>query len=299
MARARGRNLWRQLVAVLVATGMWFLFGGQRVVERAIRVPLEYTNLPSGIEMTGETPTVVDLRVRGSEAVLARIAPGELVAVLNLAGAKPGQRLFHVTGGDVRVPSGVQVMQVTPSSIAVGFEPSASKLVPVSPAVEGKPAYGFEVGMITSTPPSVEVLGPAGALAGIQAVITEPVSVAGASSAVSDTVTLGVSDRTLRVGQPQRVTVVVQIRPAPVERIVSGVPVEVRGRGARTAVPAEVTVTLKATAAVLDDLAAGSVRAFVDAARGRNGAALPVQVEAADGVAVVRIDPGEVTVRTH
>lgn len=299
MARARGRNLWRQVVAVLVAAGLWFLFGGQTVVERAIRVPLEYTNLPSGIEMTGEIPAVVDLRVRGSEAALARIAPGELVAVLNLAGAKPGQRLFNIAGDDVRAPSGVTVVQVTPSSVPVGFEASASKIVPVSPAVEGRPAYGFEVGTITSTPPAVEVFGPAGALAGIQAVITEPLSVAGASAAVTGTVTVGVSDRTLRVGHPQRVTVAVQVRPAPVERIVSGVPVEIRGDGAGISVPADVMVTLKATAPVFDDLPAGSVRAFVDVPRARGAAALPVQVEAAAGVTVVRIEPAQVMVRAR
>ncbi|MGE0393399.1 MAG: CdaR family protein [Vicinamibacterales bacterium] len=299
MARARGGNLWRQVVAVLVAAGLWFLFGGQTVVERAIRVPLEFTNLPSGIEMTGEVPSVVDLRVRGSEAVLARIAPGELVAVLNLAGAGPGQRLFHVTGDDVRAPAGVTVVQVTPSSVAVGFEPSASKLVPVSPTVQGMPAFGFEVGTITSTPPAVEVFGPAGALAGIQAVITEPLSVAGASSAVTGTVTVGVSDRTLRVGRPQRVTVAVEVRPAPVERIVSGVPVEIRGGRAAVSEPAAVTVTLKAAAPVFDDLPAGSVRAFVDAAGARSGAARPVQIETAAGVAVVRIEPAQVTLRAR
>jgi len=297
MARVRGGNLWRQLVAVFVAAGLWFLFGGQQIVERAIRVPLEYANLPSGIEMTGETPTVVDIRVRGSEAAMARVVPGELVAVLDLAGARPGQRLFHITSDDVRAPSGVTVVQVTPSSVAMAFEQSASKMVPVSPAIDGQPAYGFEVGTVTVTPSVVEVLGPAGALAGIQAVVTEPVAVVGTSASVRETVTIGVSDRTLRVGQPRRVTVAVEIRPAPVERILAGVPVEVRGARQATPKPAHVTVTLKARASVLDGVAAASVRAFVDASRNRTGAMLPVQVEVAAGVSVVRIEPVKVQVR--
>ena len=299
MARRRVGNLWRQLVAVIVAAGLWFLFGGQQVVERAIRVPLEYTSLPPGIEMTGEAPTVVDIRVRGSEAALARIVPGELVAVLNLGGAKPGQRLFHVTADDVRAPSGVTVMQVTPSSIAVAFEPSASKLVPVAPEVQGTPAYGFEVGTIRVTPPTVEVHGPAGALENIQAVITEPLSVAGASALVTDTVTLGVPDRTLRIQQPQRVSVTVDIRPAPIERLLSGIAVEVRGGRGRVPAPAEVTVTVKAAGAVLDDMAAGSVRAFVDAGQARDGAPLPVRVETSDGLTVVRIEPEQVLLRAR
>jgi len=299
MARRRVRNLWRQLVAVVVAAGLWFLFGGQQVVERAIRVPLEHTSLPPGIEMTGEMPTVVDLRVRGSEAALARIVPGELVAVLNLAGAKPGQRLFTVTADDVRAPSGVTVMQVTPSSIAMAFEPATSKLVPVAPEVQGTPAYGFEVGAISVTPPAVEVHGPAGALEDTQAVITEPLSVAGASAPVTDTVTLGVPDRTLRIQQPQRVSVTVDIRRAPIERLLSGVAVEVRGGRGRVPAPAEVTVTVKAAAAVLDRLAAGSVRAFVDAGQGPAGAPLPVRVEASEGLAVVRIEPEQVLLRAR
>ena len=299
MARIGGRHLWRKTVAVLMAAGLWFIIGGQKVVERAIRVPLEYTNLPSGIEMTGEIPAVVDIRVRGSEAALSRMVPGEMVAVLDLAGARAGNRLFHITGSDVRSPSGVEVVQVTPGNVAIGFEATTSKSVRVSPAVEGTPAFGYEVGAITSTPATVEVFGPAGALDALQAVITEPVSVAGASSTVRDTVTIGVADRNVRIKALQRVDVSIEMRLAPLERIVSGVAVAVRG-GRATPLVAEATVTVRGRAQSLEGLTAIALRAYVDITTARPGMQkLPVAVDVPDGVSVVRVEPDHVSVRVR
>ena len=299
MALIGGRHLWRKTVAVLMAAGLWFIIGGQKVVERAIRVPLEYTNLPSGIEMTGEIPTVVDIRVRGSEAALARMVPGEMVAVLDLAGARAGNRLFHLTGSDVRSPSGVEVVQVTPGNVAVGFEATVSKMVRVSPSVEGTPAFGYEVGAITSTPTAVEVAGPAGALDALQAVTTEPVSVAGASSTVRATVPVGVADPNVRITALQRVDVSIEMRLAPSERIVSGVAVEVRG-GRAAPLAAEATVTVRGTARALEGLTATALRAYVDITKARAGKQMvPVAVEVPDSVSVVRVEPDQVPVQVR
>ena len=299
MARIGGKHIWRKVAAVLVAAGLWFIIGGQKVMERAIRVPLEYTNLPSGIEMTGEIPTVVDIRVRGSEAALWRMVPGEMVAVLDLAGARAGNRLFHITGSDVRSPSGVEVVQVIPGNVAIGFEATRSKEVRVSPAVEGTPAFGYEIGAITSTPPTVVVFGPAGALDTLQAVITEPVSVAGASSTVRETVTVGVADRNVRIKTLQRVDVSIEMRLAPAERIVAGVAVEVRG-GRATPDVVEVTVTVQGTALALEGLTATALRAYVDISAARRGMQkVPVAVDVPDGVSVVRVEPGQMSVRVR
>src|SRR5207247_8210690 len=91
---------------------------GEHVVERVVRIPLEFTILPARLEMVGDTPAVVDVRVRGSSGSLSRLAPGELVAVLDVRSARPGRRLFHVIGTDVRAPFGVEVVQVSPPSLS-------------------------------------------------------------------------------------------------------------------------------------------------------------------------------------
>jgi YbbR domain-containing protein len=210
------RRLGLKVVSVVLAALIWLVVSGEQIVERGFRIPLEFSNLPAGLELASDAPTVVDVRVRGSSGALSRLTPGELVAILDLRQAKTGQRLFHMTGGDVRAPFGVDVVLVTPSSLAITFEPSASKQVTVAPVVEGQPAAGFEVRQVTSDPAIVLVSGPTTAVRATAEAITEPISVAGASSTVTEVVNVGVSDPAvhLRSAQAVRVTVTIARRGA-------------------------------------------------------------------------------------
>jgi YbbR domain-containing protein len=149
------RRLGLKLVSVILAAALWLLVSGEQTVERALPVPLEYTNLPRQLELVGEPPASVDVRVRGASGTLSRIAAGELVAVLDVRNAKPGQRLYHLTTAEVRAPFGVEVVQVTPSNVSMLFEQSETKSVRIVPEVEGEPATGFAVDTITVDPPAV------------------------------------------------------------------------------------------------------------------------------------------------
>lgn len=205
------RRFGLKLVSVIFAALLWLVVSGEQTVERALRIPLEFTNLPSQLELVGDPPTVVDVRVRGSSGTLSRIAAGELVAVLDVRSAKPGQRLFHLTSAEVRAPFGVEVVQVTPSNVSMLFEPSASKAVPVVPEVEGQPATGFAVGATTSEPATVVIVGPNSALKNLTQATTEAVSVNGAHETVTEAVTVGVTDPSVRLREPQVAKVTVKI----------------------------------------------------------------------------------------
>ena len=180
-----------------------------------MRIPLEFTNLPSHLELAGDAPETVDVRVRGASASLSGLTTGDLTAVLDLRQARPGQRLFHLRGSDVRAPLSVEIVQVQPSSVAMTFEPSETKIVPVSPRVEGEPAAGFRIGAISSQPATVVVAGPSTAIRRMTEAITEPISVTGALAPVTEVVTVGVVDPTIRVQATQSVRVTVEVMRAP------------------------------------------------------------------------------------
>jgi YbbR domain-containing protein len=208
------RHIGLKIMSIGLAALLWLVVAGEQVVERAIRIPLEFINRPSQLEPVGEPPNMMDVRLRGSSGRLSRIASGEVVAVVDLQGARPGQRLFHVSASDVRAPFGVEVVQVAPSSLYMTFEPSATKTVPIVPEVEGDPAEGFEIATRTAEPAVVDVVGPMSAVAAVMAAITEPVSVAGASSTIVKTVSVGVADPSVRLKSADLVRVTVSIRPA-------------------------------------------------------------------------------------
>jgi YbbR domain-containing protein len=207
------RNLGLKFLSTLVAIMLWLIIAGERVVERVMRAPVEFQNLPAGLEIVGDAPDTIDVRLRGSSGALSRMTAGDMAAVLDLATARPGQRLFHVTAGQVNVPYGVEIVQVGPSTLTMEFEPSGIRQVPVEPNVDGRPAAGYVVTKVTSEPAFVEVAGPESALKRLQSAITEAVSIADQARTVREVVTIGVPNATLRLRTPQTAVVTVTISP--------------------------------------------------------------------------------------
>jgi len=290
-----------KLLSVGLALSLWMIVSGEETVERGLRVPLELQQFPAGLELQGEAPSNVDVRVRGSSGALARLSPGDIVAVLDLRGARTGGRLFHLTADQVRAPFGVEVVQITPATIAMVFENSRTESVRVRPAVEGKPAPGFVVGKIAVDPDTVDVIGPESAVKRASEALTEPLSVAGARAAVTGTVTVGLIDPALRLKSTHSAKVTVQVVPAPVERTLRGLPVHLRSLSptlSAVAVPSAVDVALRGSREGLNRVEADDVGAYVDVAGlGAGQYTLTVHATAAGEVGVMRIEPSTVQVR--
>jgi len=299
MAKLRVRNVGLKSLSVALAALCWVLVSGEQVVERALRIPLEFTNLPEELEMVGDAPAVVDVRVRGSSGALSRATTFELVAVLDLQSARPGQRLFHLSGADVRAPFGVEVVQITPSNVAIEFEFPAMKIVPVVPGIQGKPAEGYVVGTVAANPASVQVVGPSSAVERLTAAMTEAVSVAGATGRVTETVNVGIGDPSVRLLSPVSATVTVDVLVRPVEWAIAGIPVRARLGGPSEIVIAEVAVFLRGPRE-LRSSAVEDFDASVDAEGLQGGVfELPVQVTPPAGVDVIRVEPPFVRVQVR
>jgi YbbR domain-containing protein len=295
------RHMGLKLMSVLLAVVLWMTVSGEETVERGLRIPLELQQFPPGLELGGDVPTTVDVRVRGASGALSRVSAGEVVAVLDLRTARPGRRLFPLTPEQVRVPFGVEVVQVMPSAIAMAFEPSASRQVPVVPAVDGRPAPGYVVGQMSADPATVEVIGPESAVKRASEAMTEPVSVTGARDRVSESVVVGVLDPALRLKNPRPATVTVQILPAPLERTLRSRAVHLRGLAGSLlaeAAPPVVDVTVRGSRESLSRVDTDEVVAYVDLeGLGAGDYTLTAHADASEDAGVVRIEPSSVKVR--
>ena len=128
--------------------------------------------------------------------------------------------------------------------------------------------------------------------------ITEPVTVAGASAPVTETVNIGVADTSVRLRTPQMARVAVVVAPAPVEWSVGDIPVKLRNSAGRVqVVPSRVTAWVRGPReAVTSD--GGMFDASVDVEGLKTGEfKLPVTVVAPPRVGVIRLEPAEVKVR--
>jgi YbbR domain-containing protein len=146
----------------------------------------------------------------------------------------------------------------------------------------------------------VDIIGPESRIKQIAEATTEPVSVEGAHVRVRDVLTIGISDSSVRLVQPQAATVLVEIDPAPIERDLKAVPV--RGKNLSGALRAQMTppvvkVTVRGGRDVLTRMSGDAVRAFVDlAGLGPGRYNLRIQVEPAEHFATTAIEPATVTV---
>lgn len=296
------RHLGLKFLSIALAVLLWLLVADQQMVERAVRAPLEFHNVPEGLELVNDPPDAVEVRLRGPSTQLARLLPGEVVAGLNLQSARSGSRLFHLLADEVRVPYGVQVTQVTPSSLSLSFERMGAKVVPVVPAIEGDPAPGYAAGRVTANPALVEVVGPISLLQDLKAATTEPVLIAKASKTVQDRVTVGVASDKLRLREARTATVTVEIAPVAVERTLNGLVVTAQnlpeGRKARF-LPANVRLVVRGPQAIVDALEPDRLEPQVNLSGLAPGRlTLPVQVPSLPAqVDVVRIEPAAVQVR--
>jgi YbbR domain-containing protein len=294
-------NLWLKLLSLGLALMLWMVVSGEETVERGLRVPLELTQMPAGLELLGDVPATVDVRVRGASGTLSRVAVGDVVAVLDLHTAQSGRRLFPLTPEQVRVPFGVEIMQVLPSAVTMAFETSASREVPIVPTVDGRPAPGYVIGPLTAEPRLVEIIGPDSAVKRATEVVTEPVSVAGATTHVKQSVILGLLDPALRLKTALSAMVTVQILPAPLERTLRNQPVHLRNLGPNLqaeAVPAAVDLTVRGNRETLGRVAADDLTAFIDlAGLGPGQYSLTVHADSSRDAGVTRVAPDSVQVR--
>ena len=295
---------WLKIVSVALAVLLWMMVSTQRAsVERGLRIPLELQNLPENLEMVELPQESVDVRIRGTADALGRIAPGDLVASVDLSSAQPGRRLFHLSPERVKAPFAVVVTQVVPSSVAIRFEPSATRIVPVNPSIEGEPAPGFIVGEISAQPAMVEVVGPESVLRRVTEAITEPVWVGSARSEVRSSAVVGVADEGVRIKNAQTALISVAIVAAPAEKHLANVPVRARNLGngmtAKIAPPA-VRVRVRGAHETIAKIRENSIVAYVDLegiAEGDYG--LPVRLERTPDVGIDQLDPTIVSIHVE
>jgi YbbR domain-containing protein len=294
------RNFGLKAMAVGIATLLWIAVGGEKIVERSLEAPLEIENLPEAIELVGETPGSINVRVRGTSTSLGRLTTGDVKAVLDVATARPGRNLFHIGPDLVSAPFGVEVSYAGPSTVSLHFERQLTRTVPVKPDVEGDAAPGYEVRSVTVEPAAVEVVGPENELRDLAGAATEPIELKASAATIRERVPIVILNSEARLRTPQDATVTVDIRPVRTEREIRGVPVRMEHLQAdqrAQSAPPNVTVTVRGDDDALRALGAGDVEASVDLkGLGAGRYTLPVHVAPSRLFGVVRVDPPQVQI---
>jgi YbbR domain-containing protein len=173
--------------------------------------------------------------------------------------------------------------------------------VKIRPAIDGRPAPGYAVAGSVVDPPEIEIAGPESAVDHATEALTEPVMVTGAKTTVTQLVTVGVMDPSLRVKSTRAVKVTVNVVPAAVVRELRDLPIHLLNLGpslAAIADPPVASISLRGTHDALNHITGDDVKVYVDV--GGLGAglyALTVRADAQRDAGVTSIKPETVHVR--
>jgi YbbR domain-containing protein len=118
-------NLLLKLISLAFALVLWFFVMGEQRHEVSHMVPVDYRNVPKGLVIANEVPTVVTVTVSGPRALLTRLSPEEISLPLDMADLSPGTTSFRRLDEKLRAPNGLVVTRISPAGIDVRLERSS------------------------------------------------------------------------------------------------------------------------------------------------------------------------------
>jgi len=119
-----------KLLALAISFLIWATYTAEPYAEVGFQVPLEFTTMPSQLEISGDVPIVVRIRVRGRSALLRRMVPADLNLRLDMKNQKEGTTTISITPEMVGAPFGATVVQVAPEQIHVTLVPRTGPAPP-------------------------------------------------------------------------------------------------------------------------------------------------------------------------
>jgi len=109
-----------KLAALGLAAAIWgtsVLSTGTTV--RTVSVPVQFVSVPSGMDIASPSSDRLDVQVRGSAWLMDSVGLTRLVASFNLRGARAGTLNLTVAAGNLNLPPGIVMEQVSPKKITV------------------------------------------------------------------------------------------------------------------------------------------------------------------------------------
>lgn len=257
-----------KFVALVLSLTLFILVNSDRDAVIGAYVKVSYT-MPDDRVLVSEPVDQIRLTVRGPWRRIRRFDERELERVnVDLTDRGDGEISFRQD--QIRLPQGLELVSIAPSSVRVEFEPRTEQIVPVDVEIGGVPAAGYRVRRATATPDKVRIRGGQSALAETDAIRTRELRVDERSASFTERVELIAPDR-LRLGDLSSVEVRVELEEIVTSRQYKDVAVEVVGGSGLTAPiddrftaePRVVTVTLRGPAPLLETLDQGTIHALV------------------------------------
>jgi YbbR domain-containing protein len=182
------------------------------VQQKTVPVRVEQGQVPSGVTVGTTTVDPAEVRVSGPATQVDQVVAARVIATLDPSGLNVDSDLEPTPiDGSGNVVTGVDVEPQTVHVTIPLFTDKQTRTLPVNPVVTGSPAPGFRIASIQVDPQTVLVEGDGDQLSSMAEVDTAPVALFGATSDVTQTVSLALPTGVVPAGVTSiKVTVTVE-----------------------------------------------------------------------------------------
>ena len=157
LRRLASQNLGLKVVALALAVAAWWYVAGESKVLVSFTIPLEIRNVPKEMTITNKAERQVEVRLSGPSSLLSGMRPSEISAAVDLTAGHAGRQYFILDDRAVKVPPGIKVQRIFPSSIEVILDRTERRMVAVTARIGGGAAVRKRVAKVEVDPPSVEI----------------------------------------------------------------------------------------------------------------------------------------------
>ncbi len=178
-------NLTIKIISIALALFLWFFVTFKGQTETSLDIPLELKNTPSDMEVFKQSVKKISVSISARERILKEITQNDIRVVVDISNVKLGENSIPITKSSIKLPRGIEILRIDPSTVKLLVDKKEQKTIPVRPVITGKPAKGFIVSDIEVNPSLIRIEGAQKELDRIRLIKTEPIDIEGISESIT------------------------------------------------------------------------------------------------------------------
>jgi YbbR domain-containing protein len=136
------------------------ILGQSQIIERTVKVPIEYTSHAEGLVLIGNKVNELVVHVAGPKSTITDYALSDPNARVDLSRMTEGNQKVLITNENIKHPKNVTILDISPAEVKLTLAAMIQKSVPIVPQLIGQLPKGVKIKSIQVTPESLQVFAP-------------------------------------------------------------------------------------------------------------------------------------------